>query len=135
VLRLKNNRAGGLGVPLPAGRVALFAQAEGARLLIGESDTGDKAVGEEVELAFARPGAVRTELETRPGGEDEAWATLTVSNALPRPIRFEAEFDNDNGVRRDRFTARLARRPGKSVWVVTVPANGRATLSWRQRLG
>ena len=51
-------------------------------------------------------------------------------NALPEAVRYEAEFDVDED---SRFIPRerLARRDGRPLWAVTVPANGAANLRYR----
>jgi hypothetical protein len=48
LLRARNDKAGGLGLPLPSGRVAVFSAGRG--LLLGEADLHDTAEGEDVEL-------------------------------------------------------------------------------------
>jgi hypothetical protein len=54
---------------------------------------------------------------------------LTVTNAKPYPVRFEAEIGGPGTeIETD---ARLARRDGRPLWAVTVPANGSATISYR----
>jgi hypothetical protein len=58
---------------------------------------------------------------------------LTVSNANPTPIRFEAKFPvADESIAFSKFRGKMLARPGKLVWTVTVPANGTAKLDWRE---
>jgi hypothetical protein len=68
VLMLKNDKQGGLGVPLPAGGTALYAERAGGRLLLGLKTITDRTVGETVRLAA--------------GGSSQV--TLTQANAAPR---------------------------------------------------
>ena len=134
LFRFKNSKANGLGEPLPAGKVALFQQGAGARLLVGEASLADKATDEEVDLVFGDPSNVTT-VENDGDTEGKNWQSkrLKVSNANPYPISFEAEFPAaDEGVTRDHFTGKMAARPGKLVWTVTVPANATKTLDWRE---
>ena len=56
---------------------------------------------------------------------------MTVKNANPVPVNFEAEFGNNEDESFSRFSGKIVKRPGKSVWVVIVPANGEATLKYR----
>ena len=56
---------------------------------------------------------------------------LAVSNDSARPLWFEAEFNDFDGLRAD---ARLGRRDGRPLWRVLVPANGRVVLNFRDRI-
>ncbi|HST36012.1 MAG TPA: hypothetical protein VLK25_05220, partial [Allosphingosinicella sp.] len=50
LLRTRNRREDGLGLPLPAGTVQLFAEGAGRPILLGEGALGDYAVNEDVEI-------------------------------------------------------------------------------------
>ncbi len=134
VLVTRNRTAEGLGVPLPAGGVVLFAAGEARPVLIGEGHVDDRAVGEDVEIVVGEATGVTTRIDEVAEDEDGDWEDyrLIVTNDQPRPVRFEAEFDHD---REDViFTPRGRRLPlrdGRSLWAVTVPANGTATLRYR----
>ncbi len=139
LFRFKNDKASGLGEPLPAGKFALFQDATGQRTLVGEASITDKTNDEDVDLVFGDARNVTTD-EDRPddgkGGKDAKgrdWEdrVLKVSNANPHPILFEAEFLTSDYRAYSRYSARLVQRPGKSVWAVTVPANGTAELRYR----
>jgi hypothetical protein len=52
LLRTKNTLANNLGLPLPSGGVAVFDQARGRELLVGEAGLRDTAVDEDVELTM-----------------------------------------------------------------------------------
>ena len=71
-------------------------------------------------------------MEAESGG---AWSEyrLTISNASPHSVRYEAEIATDGGDRVERPSAKLGRKNGRSLWAVNVPANGTATLSYRVR--
>eukprot|EP01035_Chromulina_nebulosa_P027752 gene27752-36534_t len=56
VLRAKNRREDHLGLPLPAGGVAVFAPRGDTSLLIGESGVADRAVGDRLETAGGAAG-------------------------------------------------------------------------------
>lgn len=126
MLRAQNRKERGLGLPLPAGPVAVFQPSGDARLLVGEGSIGDKAVNEEVEIdvAGATQVAARIEREVREGR-----FRLTVTNALPTPIHYEAEFTELNASERVRANG-LRRRNGHDVWITEIPANGTATLRY-----
>src|SRR5690606_36495732 len=123
VLRAINKQDRGLGLPLPAGPVALFERQGGRELLIGESSTDDKAVGEAVELKFSEVGNVTLEHKALPDKGKREPFELTLRNANPFPIQFEAEFDIDDALLK-RPSQRLVRKDGRYRWVATVPANG-----------
>jgi hypothetical protein len=132
LFRFRNLAKDGLGQSLPTGQVAIFQNAGGRRLLLGETTIEDKAVGEEVELTLPEPANV--EVDTEELDEGDAWKRqrLKVTNANPFPIRFEAEFRNDDDTRFERFRARMRSKDGKFLWSVTVPANGSAKLDYRE---
>ena len=123
----RNRTAEGLGLPLPGGRVALFGNAGGRRILLGEGALDDRAIGEDVEIGIGQAPGVSVAL-TSPTKQDDY--LLTVTNDQAAPIRYEAELDVPGG-RALRPQGRLGRRNGHPLWTVTVPANGSATLRYR----
>jgi len=131
VLRATNRADTGLGLPLPAGPVAVFAPHGDTRLLVGEGAVADKALGEDVEVDFAT--ATQVSVEATHPATNKHWEEygLIVRNANPRPIRFEAEIDSVPA-RIRKPSVPLVRREGKLRMPVTVPANGSVTLRYRQ---
>jgi hypothetical protein len=123
----RNRTDEGLGLPLPGGRVALFGNAGGRRILLGEGALDDRAVGEDVEIGIGNAPGVTVGL-ARPAKQNDY--LLTVTNDQPAPIRFEAELALPDG-RTLHPERRLSRRNGRPLWAVTVPANGSATLRYR----
>ena len=132
LFRFRNLRKDGLGEPLPTGQVTLFQTVGGRRLLLGETSIEDKAVGEDVELRLPESETVDVEVDEVEEGEDWTLQRLEVSNSNPFPIRFEAEFEDDEETRYDRFGGRTRVKDGKKIWSVTVPANGKARLKYRE---
>jgi len=131
LLVTRNRPEEGLGVPLPAGAVQIFsASADGRPLLIGETSIADLAIGEDVEIEAGEAGGVTVTLEEPDQGRDWEDHRLTVTNDHSAPVRYEAEFEVAED-ERFRPRARLARRHGRPLWTVTVPANGSATLDYR----
>lgn len=131
VLRTRNVEAEGLGLPLPAGGLALFARQDGEDLLIGEQKMADRAVGEEVEITTGRSPDVQWSLaRTRTTRQQQDWR-VTITNARPVEIRAEIVVDGQlvdrpPGVERGRGGWRLP---------VSVPANGTATLTYAIKTG
>src|SRR6185295_14117899 len=62
LLVTRNRAAEGLGLPLPAGRLTLFSDGGGRRLLIGQGTVADRAVGEDVEVELGPAPGVRSTL-------------------------------------------------------------------------
>lgn len=131
-LRAQNRKEKGLGIPLPAGRVAVFEPLGARSLLVGEASLDDKAVNEEVQLDIAQATQVTANVEVGEEGKNWEDQILTVTNANPHPVRFEGEFQRSDDYRLARMSSRLGRRNGKDVWLVEVPANGTATLRYRK---
>ena len=132
VIRAKNRREAGLGLPLPAGQAAVFEATGGRPILVGESSTDDKAVGEDIEFKLGTSPSVSVDADEVIRKGRRTGYRLTVTNANPWPIAYEAKFAPVDG----RFTAsaKLGKRDGKALWAVLVPANGTATLDYSIRL-
>jgi hypothetical protein len=128
-IRALNKVDKGLGLPLPAGPVALFERQNGRELLVGESFTDDKALGEEVELKFSTASNLTLEFVARPGEPGRSPFELVLRNANPFPIRFEAEFNIDENAVKNPSTP-FTKRNGRNLWATTVPANGTANLRY-----
>jgi hypothetical protein len=133
LLRAQNKESDGLGLPLPAGPVALFERQGERSLLIDESSTDDKAVGEEVEVKFPATANVTLELKQQQPKPRRYAFELIVRNANPFPVQFEGEFDIDPTLMRGP-SAKLGKKDGRNLWAVTVPANGSQTLTYKVQL-
>ena len=133
MLRTRNRPQDGLGIALPAGRTQVFEPHRGEFVLVGGGTVADKAVGEIVEFGVGRSPQVHVTSEQIADGE--AWSDhqVTVTNANPRPIRFEGKAAIEDGARISRLSHPLGRKDGQWLWAVTVPANGRAVLTYRVR--
>lgn len=130
VLSTRNTREEGLGLPLPAGRVVLFGTGRARPILLGRGSLDDHAVGEEVEIPVGASTSVAVTAAKLSTGENESaeWE-LIVSNAQPKPLRFEAQLME--GELKLSSETTLGRRDGRPLWSVTVPANGQASLRYR----
>ncbi|WP_213981358.1 hypothetical protein [Sphingomonas sp. dw_22] len=130
ILRTENLAAKGLGLPLPAGGVAVFEQARGESLLVGESDLADRAVGEEVEFGTGESDDVRYRVVARPPSRRRQPFVVEVTNARATPETFELAIPYGLAS----SNAKLIERKGVKTWRVTVPANGAAHLEFALRL-
>ncbi len=132
-LRTQNDKASGLGIPLPLGRVAVFQEGAGRPLLLGEAGLRDKAVGEEVKLEVADSTHVTLEAEEEELDENTEKRTLTVQNDLPRAITFEADILLGYGETLIGVERQARKKDGRWIWRVRVPANGSRSFSYRSR--
>ena len=139
VLVLKNEKKDGLGVPLPAGSTALYAQRAGERLLLGLGVITDRTVGETFRLAagvssqvtvtqvIAAPREPMLVTRTAVGSRE---AMLTVSNANP----FAVTLDVPIGAAGQKIEAKgqdVDRMDGIVTWSPALPPGGRAELRYR----
>lgn len=133
MLRFRNLRSDGLGLPLPSGGVALLAAGRGDAQLIGQDELTDKAVGEEVELAAGESDPVRLGVETLSVAGGKRRVRLTLTNATARAAPVEVTLPG-TGDARPQASARLATKNGARLWAVTVPPRGRVTLDLRYKI-
>lgn len=127
VLVTQNRASEGLGLALPAGRLALYGQRGGRRILLGEGTIDDHAVGEKVEIAVAMPtGVIARQVTTGYHRDHRAAYRLTLTSDLshPQPVAIELPLvaKAAPGV--------LAMRGGWQVWSPTIPANGTVELEY-----
>ncbi|AJP73771.1 DUF4139 domain-containing protein [Sphingomonas hengshuiensis] len=126
ILRTENREGQGLGLPLPAGGVAVFEDGGGESLLVGESDLADRAIGEEVEFATGTSNDVRYTIISKPRSSSRQPFTVEVTNARATPETFELPIPYMLAS----TSAKLVERKGVKTWRITVPANGTARLDF-----
>lgn len=124
VLRTRNNAANGLGIALPAGKLELFQVENGRRLLVGEGQSGDRAVGEKVEFVVGEASNIRAHQTSIL----HKGLVLTVTNADPSAHAIEVELPL---TARPLSGGKLVNRDGWMVWETTVPKNGTRQLRYR----
>jgi hypothetical protein len=131
MLTARNRAEDGLGLPLPAGSLALFGERGGRPLLLGEGTVWDHAVGQDVEIELDEAPGVTSQIALL--GEERRWRRyrLTATNDRDVPVAYQAviyEYPENM-----RFDARLGRRGGWPFWTVTIPANSSVTLDYRMK--
>jgi len=131
VLRTENRDTKGLGLPLPAGGLAVFQNAGANSLLVAESKLADRAIGDDVELGAGESSDVRYEIMALPPTATRAMFRVRVTNAHANDEIFELTV-GDNLVD---VSATLGERKGRKIWRVTVPANGEAKLDYAFKIG
>jgi hypothetical protein len=124
LLVTRNRVSEGLGLPLPAGKVALFGQASGRRILLGEGSIDDFTIGEKVEIKVGSAPGVLAAQRTIPEQEGGGYAlTVTNDSSRPRSVEFELPLGAKG--------RGLVKRDGWMLWRVTVPGNGTSELRYR----
>jgi hypothetical protein len=126
ILVTRNRAAEGLGLPLPAGKLALFGRQQGRRILIGEGSIDDFTLNEKVEIKVGEAPGVRAR-QTPFASQNGGGYGLTVTNDDPRAQTVEIELP----LRAKAVTGGpLVKRDGWMLWRVRVPANGSAELRY-----
>lgn len=151
LLRTKNNAANHLGLPLPSGRVAVFARRGEAELLLHESDLSDLAVDEEVEIKLGESTDVQVTAVQESTHIDPARAQtlplvpgvslrstkvdsvnrIEISNARAQEIHFELRLSLPPGGRVVRADHPLGMKNGRPIFRLTIPADESATLRYQ----
>jgi hypothetical protein len=143
LLRTTNSLANHLGLPLPSGTVAVFAEHDGGRLLQHESGIRDIAVDEEVEIDQGESADVQVSKTDEGTNIDSARAKLLplvpglalrsvkagnvqrveVSNARSGEIDFELRLRLPEGARIVRADHPLGAKNGRPIFRFKVPAD------------
>jgi hypothetical protein len=143
LLRTMNDAANHLGLPLPSGRVAVFAARGSAQLLLHESGMRDLAVNEEVEInlgdspdvqvqaSHARPPPPVPGVSVARTAEVNDVNRVDVSNARAADIQFELRLRLPEGGRVVRADHPLGIKNGRPIFRLTVPANGNVTVRYQ----
>jgi hypothetical protein len=126
LLRTKNNAANHLGLPLPSGRVAVFLQNDGERLLAHESDVRDLAIDEEVEIGMGDAPDVQVTAK-----QDADSYRVDIANARPEAIHFELTLNfYDAPVHVGKADRPMGTKNGHPIFRLSVPANSTLTLHY-----
>jgi hypothetical protein len=141
VLRTDNVTGKNLGLPLPAGSVAVFEPVGGSNILAGEGRMADYAVGERVEIeAGDAPGidVMARQVDPDPKTDrDHLWwegrtrrFEVEVTNDRPVPVTVEVVLRVYDRDRLTRPSRKLSLKDGRHMWRAEVPANGRLSLGY-----
>lgn len=130
ILRSRNDEKSGLGIPLPAGKVAVFENSAFGPLLAGEGDLPDRAINNKIEIVVGQSPDVRLSVtELRRTKSHEYWRA-TISNARDHPVAVEMEIADEIAGK----AKGVEIIDGVATWRVTVPANDEAKLDYVIRL-
>jgi hypothetical protein len=152
LLRTLNTAANHLGLPLPSGRIAVFAETGGETLLQHESAMRDLAADEEVEINLGDSPAVEVTARKEKTSIDPARTRLLplvpglpalrsvavddvdrveVSNGRSMEIHFELRLQLPEGGRVVRADHPLGTKNGRPIFRLTIPAGETATLRYQ----
>jgi hypothetical protein len=134
LLRTTNSQANHLGLPLPSGRIAVYAARGGAHLLLHESGLRDLAVDEEVEFNLGDTADVRVaaakDSTTHEAAQVDDANRVVISNARPTAIRFELRLTLREGERVVGADHPVGTKNGRPIFRLTIPANAMVTLRY-----
>ena len=143
ILRFKNVKSGGLGLPMPAGTVRVYSGArKAATIFLGEDGLAHTANGEEIELKLGRAfdiTATRRQKDFRkqglPKNTYEAVQEIEVRNATENSVVVVLE-ERIPGDWKIISSSAKHKKPAsdRAEWRLTVPAQGKATLSYKARV-
>jgi hypothetical protein len=126
LLRMKNVKDKGLGLPMPAGGVVLFEPVKGTLLLAGQDDVADRAIGDDVEFKVGQSPDVQLSVKQTISRVDKKVFSLTLTNARAVPIIAEILIPYELA----NTPKGLVRKNGGWMWRTTVPANGEVGLGY-----
>ncbi|WP_336966083.1 DUF4139 domain-containing protein [Sphingobium aquiterrae] len=140
VVRFSTSGTGGLGDALPAGTVRFYMKdAGGAPQFIGESAVGHTPMGSDLSLATGEAFDVKVQpvVDKRERLSASKWRTAMryeISNAKPEPVTVDlVQAGLDWGWEDTRIVsesvASTRRNSDSTMWTVSVPANGRTSVT------
>jgi len=148
LLRTKNTLANKLGLPLPAGKVAVFEPGARGPAFVGEVKSRDFANDEEIEWRFGDAFNVTAKHVTTdyvagapefaqlaPGlravaHKGSTIATVTFTNANGAPVYAELRLRLDADEHIKAADAPMGMKDGRPIFRLTVPANGTAAIHY-----
>jgi hypothetical protein len=135
LLRTVNSAANHLGLPLPSGRIAVFASRGEERLLLHESGIQDRAVDEEVEFDLGDSPDVQVtvvnEKTTGPARAQVHAIRVDITNARPADINFELRLQMRAGGRVVGADHAVTIKNGRPIFRLAVPGNGTVTVRYQ----
>jgi hypothetical protein len=151
LLRTLNDAAHHLGLALPSGRIAVFADRDGEKILLHESGVRDLAVDEEVEIDLGESPDVQVAMQREKTTIDPARIQnlplvpgvvlrsaqvddvnrVVISNARAAAIPFELRLRLPEGGRIVRADHPLGNKHGRPIFRLTIPANQSVTVRFQ----
>ena len=141
-LTIVNDKASGLGVPLPRGTVRVYGAADGGPVFMGEDGIDHNAAGEEVKLNIGQAfdiTATRRQTDFRSEGLPkrvlESAHAIELRNAKAEPVEvIVSESIPGDWTMLQESQKHEKPTSGTARWTVQVPANGKTELTYRVRV-
>ncbi len=141
LIKLVNDEASGLGVPLPQGIIRFYENdSKGNMQFVGESAIAQKAAGEKLDLKIGREFDVSANgkvLKVKELSKDmfEAEVEVSLRNARSEEVevKFEQRFNQNWEVLSENVRS-VSQTADKVAWIVPVPAQGEKTLTFNVRV-
>lgn len=136
VLRTVNDKAHGLGLPLPAGAVLVDQDQHGRTLMLGEPALADRAEGEKIELRLGDAPDITVTRKSVAGAAPRARPAQSVEivNAASGPVTLELKIftgGNQRVVAAGQPPGQIfGKQDGQPFVRLTVPGNDTVTLSY-----
>lgn len=130
ILRTRNRKDEGLGLPLPGGPVTVFEPRGDTMLFVGEGGLSDLAEGEDVEIMLSAATQITLEAQTMREEGKSRTVQLTARNARPVPVRFEARIAKSLSDHIKSPSTSLKRKDGRSIWAITIPPGSAKTMTY-----
>lgn len=134
ILRTRNNKAHGLGIPLPAGAILVDQAQAGRTMLLGEPSLRDTAEDEEIELALGAMPDVTIKRRTVSRSKQMQRQELALANASAQPVDLELRYSTYGTVRLNDADAPLGREDGQAIFKLRLAPNServvRYTVRW-----
>ena len=130
ILRSRNDEKSGLGIPLPAGKVAVFENSPVGPLLAGEGDLPDRAIDNEIEIVVGQSSDVRLSVTELRRTKSRSYWQARISNARDQPVDAEMEIAYEIAGR----ARGVEVIDGVPTWRVTVRAHDEAKLDYSIKL-
>jgi len=126
LLRTMNSRSNHLGLPLPSGHIAVFADRAGESLLLNESGVRDLAVDEELEINLGDAPDVQVT-----AAQVNHVNRVDISNARATQVRFELRLRLPEGGRVVHADRSMGTKSGRPIFRLTLPAHETVTLRYQ----
>lgn len=131
VLRTRNDKANGLGLPLPAGQFVVQQEQSGRTLPVGQPALRDTAEDEKVELRLNAAIDIAVERRTVRTARRKQWQQLRLSSARSVAATLEIRFTNSASMRFDfGKDVETFRRDGELVLRLELAPNSKRELAY-----
>jgi len=134
ILRTRNDLADKLGLPLPAGVVAVFSGAGDHEGLVGEAPVRDLAVGEDVDLKLGETADIQVRQTSLTVGPTTAHhrttETVEITNAGDAAEPFELRLSTHRLTQVVESDPPMALKDGRPIFRLIVPPHGALTVHY-----